>query len=165
MCGCCFGASEAFRGSGIPVHVTSKHEVQAKLLCVRLMTTCAVNIEWSVRSVLTVFHCKHVRSIDYCSYPHTVDLEEDILTEMEQARWFVGSQKQQTVSEKPLLRCWWTRVSPPKSMNTFLLQMCLTTAGLEGLWSHITQITTRCSVLVPTSDCPVPTSTMQIDTF
>lgn len=89
-----FAVKKTFTGPSNPIHVIKK--TSGTNLQVRCeMVLCKANAEFAERSNYLAFECDHLRSLTYClPGSDTIALEENILNQMVQEKWFSEAKKQ-----------------------------------------------------------------------
>lgn len=97
-----YTVKKSFLGTSNPLHVQKKlWGENQQVFCES--SECQVNIELAWRSGLKAYQCIHLSSITYCSsYVASQTLQEDILREMVQSKWF-GKDKMKVCLDQQLL--------------------------------------------------------------
>ncbi len=95
-----FAVAKSSKGPCIPIHVIKKtwgssHNVTCEL------DVCSAVVNFKRRSGMRSCQCAHLQSVDYCrSDAGNVVLDEDVLKEMVQHKWFSEERKRQCLNSQ-----------------------------------------------------------------
>ncbi|XP_034091365.1 uncharacterized protein LOC117558919 [Gymnodraco acuticeps] len=100
-----YAVHKAFHGTSIPLHVQNKVWGENQHVSCE-NNECQVNLELAWRSGIKAYQCTHLKSITYCSsYASPIELDEDILTEMVNNKWFGEDKKSLCLVRQNLAKC------------------------------------------------------------
>ncbi|KAI4830521.1 hypothetical protein KUCAC02_002149 [Chaenocephalus aceratus] len=100
-----YAVHKAFHGTSTLLHVQNKVWGENQHVSCE-NNECQVNLELAWRSGIKAYQCTHLKSITYgSSYASPIELDEEILTEMVNNKWFGEDKKSLCLVRQNLAKC------------------------------------------------------------